>query len=215
MRRLCLLWLPLLVCDALLACDAKPEPAKAPKPSEGVALGRKAPLPDAAYAPPEAWRSSRDETLVVSPPDAAKETWRAFVNQHTPNQRLTPKWQPLSAKKTVELAMPEGSRFRCAVLPLQTAAIANDFNTKLIAWSLKRELLCSADDWQTWSSSTHETRMTPEGERSSWQAALHLRERRDDGKTYETVVLIRDDAEQRKASTGPPQIVEGRLVDED
>jgi hypothetical protein len=201
---------------ALLACRQQRTPAEPAKPVQAAATkGPGRSPPQASFTPAKPWRSSKDPETSVSPPDPASETWRAFVNQHTPNQRLTPKWQPLPASETVELSMPEGSLFRCVVQPLQTTAQTNDFNTQLIAWSMQREVLCSSDQWQTWTSATHEVRVPSEGERVAKLASLHLREVQKDGASYHTVVLLRDDEEQRDGVPGPPRILENVVVDDD
>jgi hypothetical protein len=138
------------------------------------------------------------------------------VSQNQPLQKKTPLWQPLPAPQTVELAMPEGSGFRCIVTPLQVAAEANDFGTKLKAWLLTRYLRCSSDGWRHWTEYGYRVKVLPDGSRTEeGEAGALLRELSADQTVLHSFVHLRSDKERREATTGPPQILPGVAVDED
>ena len=100
--------------------------------------------------------------------------------------------------------------------PLQITAEHNDFNTKLLGWSLQRDLLCSADQWRSWTVHPHKLRVLPDGTRKTTVAGEVLFSERDpDQQVRETYVLVRDEPEQRQATTGPPRILPGVPVDDD
>ena len=220
-RRLSVFVLALLAACCAIGCQ-KPAPAPQPEAAEQKALSAAAPQPQAALKPPQLpfqapapW-VSRKGGDPVQPPDVDAQVWRAFVTQNQPLQIKTPKWQSLAPRETVEVAMPEISKFRCVVTPLAIVADTNDFNTKLKAWVLTRRLLCSDDGWHSWTEYSHTTRILPDGttEMQSVPQAL-LREREADESIRETFVLLRSDKEQLEAYTGPPRILPGVKVDED
>ncbi|MGD8863498.1 MAG: hypothetical protein PVI30_26020 [Myxococcales bacterium] len=124
----------------------------------------------------------------------------------------TPRWQPLPATENVMLEMHPDSRFRCMVTPLSVAAESDDFGRELTGWVLERQLRCSSDRWRSWHAYTHEVRVRPSGRRESMptRAWLHAQPRGDGDlreSTRRTLVLLRDDAERRTATTGPPRII--------
>ena len=212
-----------------LACgrsESTPQPSAAPAPVEPTAPAAapvQAAAPQPKYEPPReefkapvAWQSRKPGIPPIEPPDVEAEVWRVFVTQNQPLQIKTPKWQTLPPRENVEVAMPEGNGFRCVVSPLSVAIDANDFNTKLKAWVMKRTLTCSGDDWRSWSEYSHSVRLTGDGKREMLAVpeAL-LRERMPDQSIKQTFVLLRSDKEVREATFGPPRIVPGRVVDED
>jgi hypothetical protein len=165
-------------------------------------------LPAAAFVPPKAWTSWREGIKPVAPPDLSKETWRVFANRELPIQRETPLWQPVAADQVVELHMPVGSIYRCMVQPVEVTAQANDWGTELQGWELVRKLLCSADEWKTWTEYPHRMVVSADGTRTVMYAAeAALRERAASGEVYQTTVLFRSDQEERQASTGPARIL--------
>lgn len=207
----------------LASCAERPPevaPATASPPRAALPEAAKtAPAPELApprmpFAPPQPWHSWRTPDEQIAPPDPTKETWRVLVNQRQPMQVPTPKWQPLPATETVTIAMQPESRFRCVVGPLNVEAKTNDPATKLEAWTLRRDLLCSGDGWRTWTQHEHALRVLPDGSRQKVTAAqAFLREQTGDPRARETVVLVRDDQELRTATTGPPRVLPGVAVD--
>jgi hypothetical protein len=204
--------------------EAPAAPGSRAQPAPSVAT-RREPLPVAparGQAPPDvpfvrsaAWRSAKGDE-VVAPPDPATQEWAVFVNQRRPMQRETPVWRPLPATETALVEMPEISSYRCIVTPIQIAAEHNDFNTKLLGWSLQRDLLCSADQWRSWTVHPHKVRLLPDGTRKTNVAGEVLFAERDTNQQVrETFVLLRDVPERREATTGPPRILPNVPVDED
>ena len=216
---------PLAAC-ALLALGCQ-KPADPPPPTAATqqqqALASAAPAPPPALRPPEvpfvaptAWQSRKPNVPPVPPPDVDAEVWRAFVTQNQPLQIKTPRWQLLPPRETVEVVMPEISKYRCVVTPLSVVSDANDFNTKLKAWVMTRQLLCSNDGWQSWTEDSHTVRLPTEGERDMGAVPqVLMREREADQSVRQTFVLLRSDKEQLEATTGPPRILPGVKVDDD
>lgn len=166
--------------------------------------------PPAAFVPPQAWTSWRDGVKPVAPPDLSKETWRVFANREQPIQRETPVWQPVVADKAVEIRMPVGSAYRCIVQPVEITAQANDWGTELEGWELLRKLLCSADQWRTWTEYPHRMVLSVDGTRTvAYAAEAALREHTKSGEVHHTTVLFRSDQEERQASAGPARILAG------
>jgi hypothetical protein len=160
--------------------------------------------------------SRKDPKTTVAPPDPAQETWRVFADQRKPMQRPTPIWHPLPASETVAVQLQPESGFRCIVTPLEVSSESNEFGSKLKVWILTRKLLCSGDDWRSWTEHPHSVRVAPDGTRTTTLAAEALLREQNGPEPRETMVLVRDDQEQRAATTGPPKIVPGNLgVDED
>jgi hypothetical protein len=222
-----LYWAPLLLACSGLSCGGRaeggPQPSAAPAPAPQPAAAAQPLQQERKYEPPRlefkapvAWQSRKSGTPPIPPPDPSAEVWRVFVTQNEPLQIKTPKWQSLPPQENVEVAMPEGSSFRCMVSPLEIATDTNDFNTKLKAWVLKRVLTCSDDGWRNWTEYSHSVRVTPEGQRDMLAVpeAL-LRERMPDQSIKQSFVLLRSDKEIREATTGPPRILYDRVVDED
>jgi hypothetical protein len=210
----------LLLAIALFHCGGGEGPRQpAPPPASTPAAEPKptnAAPPATPFTPPQPWRSRGEPVEVVEPPDLARETWRAFVNQYKPMQKKTPLWRPLPAAETVVLEMPAASAFRCIVTPVQVSTETNDYGTKLKAWLLRRDLLCSADGWRSWTEHPHVARLLPDGTRqTTTMAQVQLRERDRDPEVRETFVLVRDDEEPRAATTGPPKILPNVAVDEE
>lgn len=178
--------------------------------SVAPAAARPASLPVGTFRAPSPWKPSFGDGAAVQPPDVAKETWRAFVNQAEPMQKQTPTWQAVPAKEVVTLAMPKDSRFRCFVNPLEILPETNDYGTKLEAWLLKRELVCSSDDFATWTSYPHRVLLSPDGQREvTLEAEALLREQGQGGEQRATYVLFRSDQESREASPGGPRVLPG------
>ena len=111
--------------------------------------------------------------------------------------------------------MQPGIRFRCLVSAVDVASEANDFGTKLKAWVLTRYLRCSGDGWRSWVDYPHKVRIGADGKRETVLLAEALLRERDGGNVRETLLMMRDDAEQRAASTGPPRVLPGVAVDVD
>jgi hypothetical protein len=215
----------LLLSLALIACGsssdrAAPSPAAAPARDTEPALRPKHDFTGAS-GPPEVpfvaarpWQSTREGSAPIAPPPL--ETWRALVSQHQPHQTKTPRWQPLPATDRVELKMPPGSGFRCVVTPLQVTADADDFGTRLEAWVMTRNLLCSGDGFRRWTEHVHSVRLASDGAReTSSEAAALLRERDAGPVVRHSYVVVRADEENRQATTGPPRILPGVAVDDD
>ena len=211
MLRAALLALALIGCGSDADRGAAPERAASsvgPLSAAHVLAARPRPAPTHEFVAPQSWQSTREGAPPVAPPDPALETWRAMVSQNQPLQKPTPRWQPLPARQTVELGMPPGSSFRCIVTPLQIAAEANDFGTKLKAWLLTRHLRCTSDGWQRWTEYGYRIRVLPDGSREEpAELGALLRELSADQKTVlHSYVLLRSDKEKREATTGPPKI---------
>jgi hypothetical protein len=203
----------------LLLCGcADRQSASAPKPAaKAAAKAPPAPTgpPNMTFRAPEAWRSWKDPSVAVAPPDPARETWRVMVQQHRPMQRATPRWQPLPATETVVVAMPKESGFRCVVGPLDVAPEADESGTRLEAWVLRRDLLCSVDGFRSWTEHGHELRVLADGTRRTTATGRALvRERIDPTTVREAFVLMRDDEDLRTATTGPPRIMPDRVVED-
>lgn len=170
--------------------------------------------PAVAFVAPEPWQSTRAGSAPLSPPDPARETWRALASQNEPLQKKTPHWQPLPAERTVELAMPEGSAHRCVVGPLQVTAEADDFGRELHAWVLARTLTCSSDDFAHWTEHHHVVHVRPDGTREvATEGGVLLRTREATGGVRQSFVMLRADEERRVATKGPPRILPGVEVD--
>jgi hypothetical protein len=213
-----------LVALALLACDATgdqkgkrdPAPAVVQAVSSAPASAPASAPPRVEYVAPSVWRSTRPGVPEVAPPVAANETWRVLVNQNQPLQKKTPLWQPLSAERSVELAMPEQSAYRCLVTPLASTAHADDFGVKLEAWVLTRSLICSSDGFRSWTEHGHVLRVRPDGSREeTLQANALLRERDAAGRVRETYIVVRSTPEPRAATKGAPRILPGVALAED
>jgi len=217
---------------ALAACGSGRERAPDPSaPAQGAlrqpvaaeaADSKAPPPPHTAFVAPQPWQSQNKQPVTtVAPPDLAAETWRALVTQNHPLQAPTPHWQALPAAENVELAMQPGVRFRCLVTAVEVAPEADDFNRKLKAWVLTRRLRCSGDGWRSWTEYLHRVRLLQDGSgtREATAVAEALLREHDASPAAkgarETEVLVRDDKEQRAASTGPPRILPGVKVDED
>jgi hypothetical protein len=196
---------------ALVGCGSRAERGAAPAPTPAPAHEP----PKFEFVAPRAWQSKKQGSEPIAPPDLSLETWRVLVNQQQPIQIKTPHWQPLPAKETVELSMPDGSGFRCIVPPLVVTADANDFGTKLKAWLLTRSFICSGDGFRTWTEYEHRVRVLPDGSREEPVAdtGALLRERGTDQVVRHTFVLLRTTPERREATTGPPKILPGVAVD--
>jgi hypothetical protein len=146
----------------------------------------------------------------VPPPDLTGETWRVFANREQPIQKETPQWQPVPAQLSVELNMPRGSGHRCLVNPVAVAAVPNDWGTKLEGWDLTRKLLCSSDEWRTWTEYPQRLLLSVDGTRTvAFQSEATLRERTASGEVTLTMVLFRSDKEERFATTGAPRVIAG------
>jgi hypothetical protein len=221
-------WIALGLALAHCGARAEPEPAaqakvgetKAPlsaaTPAATAAAAPKLGPPEIPFVEPKPWHSYKKSVAEVPPPDLSQETWRAFVNQNQPIQIKTPIWQLLPPKETVALRMPEVSKYACVVTPLKVEYDQNDFQTKLKAWVLSRQLLCSDDGWHTWTEYQHGLRLLPDGTREMLAVPQALlREREADSSIRHTFVLLRSDKEVRDATTGPPKIIPGQKVDED
>jgi hypothetical protein len=191
--------------------EPRPEPAAAP-----AALVEPAPQPpEFPWKEPQPFKS-RDGSKVVPPPDLEAETWRIMVNQTEPMQRKNPWWQPLPASKSVELEMAPGSKFRCRVAPLIVEAEPDEDQEELLAWQLKRNFLCSSDDYRTWSETQLRVRISAKGTRKVGpDAGILLRQRADDGKVIETFVIMRSDKDKSHATYGPPKIVGDKKAEEE
>jgi hypothetical protein len=198
----------------------------------GCACGQKAAAPAVAPAEPAqpeavlqplkfefkepATFKSADGANTVPPPDLNAETWRVMVNQNEPMQRKNPFWQPLPARETVELQMTAGWKYRCMVAPLQVKPQPNEWGTELSAWMYTRTLMCSNDDFKSWSEAVLNVRQSAKGKRKAGpDAGLLLRERGDDGQIKQMFVMMRSDKENTLPTYGPPQIVAGRKVADD
>ncbi len=193
---------------------APPASNTSPEPSPRVDPGRASGPPEVAFVAAQPWQSTREGSEPIAPPPL--ETWRVLVNQHQPHQIETPRWQPLPPRDTVELKMPPGSGFRCVVTPLQVKADANDFGTKLKAWVMTRNLLCSGDGFRRWTEHGHAVRLAPDGTRETIAPAAALLRERDAGPVVRhSYVVVRADEENRQATTGPPRILPGVAVDDD
>jgi hypothetical protein len=204
---------------ALIGCKPAEtrDPAAAPNGLTAAPAQRAALQPPRfEFVAPGPWQAKYGKSPPVPPPDLSLETWRVLVTQNAPLQKETPLWQPLPADRTVELEMPPGSRWSCSSSPIVVDTQADDFNTKLSAWTLTRTFRCSSDAWQTWSEYLHQTRVLPDGSHEMGpEAGALLRERAADQSEIHTFVLLRSDEEQRAATTGPPKIVPGLHVDDD
>jgi hypothetical protein len=145
----------------------------------------------------------------VPPPESLLEPWRVFVKQERPRQKKNARWRSVPAKDGVELAMPPDSRFRCIVNPLELTPQPAENLRSVAAWMLIRRVRCSNDGWASWTESSFARLVLADG--SSKDAVDHvevlLREVMDDSSIRETTVLLRADQEQRKATTGPPQVL--------
>lgn len=198
------------------APSEKPTRQANPKPIEQPATTPQAPhdAPTTAFVAPQPFQLSTPGAAPIAPPDLSKETWRAFVNQYSPHQKKTPKWQPLPASERVELAMPPQSRFRCVVQPVSVTPLANDFSTVFKGWSLLRTMQCSSDGFATWTEYAHRARMLPNGTHEvEFDSEALLREHNGEH-PRETVVRMRTREPRREATTGPPRILEGVEVKE-
>lgn len=197
------------------ACGPKPveptvEPVAAPAALEQPAP----PPPEFTWKAPEPFKS-RDGSKVVPPPDLEAETWRIMVNQTEPMQRKNPWWQPLPASKTVVLEMAPGAKFRCMVAPLQVEAEPDEDQEELLAWQLKRNFLCSSDEYRTWTETQLRVRLAADGSRKVGpDAGVLLRQRADDGKVVETFVVMRSEKDTSGPTYGPPKILPQKKGDD-
>jgi len=197
------------------ACNAGDPQRTGDAPAIGASPAEPArALPTRPFVPPLAFEPAGDRGEAIPPPDLAQETWRALVNRHRPHQKKTPHWQPLPATETVELQMPSGSRYRCVVNPVEVTAKSDDFNSKLEAWTLMRTMLCSSDDFASWTEYGHRLRIAPDGSRQVLHDSEALLRERSTETTSETVVRIRSHGRQQKATTGPPRILQRARVDD-
>lgn len=204
--------LAVVVGGLTLGCQA---PGSAPNRTTGdttgdatgaTPKGHKMTPPTEAYVPVTSWASRFAPDKQVPAPKAESETWRAYVHQFSPMQKQTPQWLPLPATENVHLSMPAGSAFACMVTPLKVEPMAE---MDLEAWVLSRELRCSSDGYRTWTAYPHYVRVSPDGDRTGQTTRAALRERLPDGTGLrQTVVQLRDDAQPRRATMGPPQIIE-------
>ena len=189
------------------ACGEKAAPPPAPEPAKEAAPLVQQQPPVFTWKAPEPWKS-RDGSKVVPPPDLEAETWRIMVNQNEPMQRKNPWWQPLPASKTVELEMAPGAKFRCMVAPLVVEAEPDEDQEELLAWQLKRNFLCSSDDYRTWAETQLRVRVSTQGKRKVGpDAGILLRQRGDDGKVIETFVVMRSDKDTSGPTYGPPKVL--------
>lgn len=187
-----------------------PEPAKLEQQLEAPPAP-----PTFTFKAPEPWKS-RDGSVVVQPPDLEAETWRIMVNQTEPMQRKNPWWEPLPASKTVELEMAPGAKWRCMVAPLVVEPLTDEDEEELLAWQLKRNFLCSSDDYRTWNETQLRVRVSLKGKRKVGpEAGIMLRQRADDGKVIETFVLMRSDKDTTGPTYGPPRILPTQKTDDD
>lgn len=209
--------LQLLLAMACLGGCSDARAPTAPPPARDRMAAPTAPTAD--YVPAQAWRSRTKPAKTVLPPDPTAETWRVLVHQQVPMQARTPLWQPLPATDNVHVQMHTDARFRCLVTPLAVTAESDDFGSELEGWVLERELRCSSDGWRSWQSYAHQVRVAPDGTRQSLPTRALLRERAgaNDGqpRAHRTLVLLRDDAEKRQATTGPPRILARVQSDDD
>jgi hypothetical protein len=167
------------------------------------------------FKEPKAFTSA-DGSKTVAPPDLDAETWRVMVNQNEPMQYKNPLWQALAARETVELQMTPGWKYRCIVPPLEVTPQANEWGTDLSAWLYKRTLLCSNDDFKSWSEAVLNVRQSVKGKRKVGpDAGILLRERADDGSIKQMFVVMRSDKENKLPTYGPPQVIAGRKVGDD
>lgn len=188
---------------AVVADQAVPAPA-APEP---LSLARVPALPD--FEPPGPWRSRRAGTPPVAPPKLDAETWRVLVERNRPLQRETPHWQDAPARVAVALDMPAPTRFRCLVTPARVTSAADDAELELRGWKITRELRCSQDGFETWTTHPHRVFLGLDRRREvELKTEAFLRERQPDGTLHELHVILRDDREQRAARLGPPQQIE-------
>jgi hypothetical protein len=199
---------------ALLSCACGQKPAAPPEPAAPQVQAVVQPLKFEFKAP--APFKSNDGSKVVQPPDLDAETWRVMVNQNEPMQFKNPQWQPVPARETVELQMTPGWKYRCVVPPIEVKAQGNEWGTDLEAWLFKRSLLCSNDDFKSWSETVLNVRLSLKGKRKVGpDSGLLLRERGDDGTVKNMFVLMRSDKENTMPTYGPPQIIAGKKVDDD
>ena len=195
----------------LLVCAACSAPAQAParqgSPAPAPPLPTQ-PLPTQPFEAPKAWTPLRGGGAAVSPPAVSELTWHVLVEQYEPRQKPTPEWQPLPAAETVEVKMPAGSRMRCIAPPLHITPEPNDFGSALESWFLAREVLCSADGFQTFSAHPYRMHLTPDGKRElDYRSDGLLNERAADGAIIHTAVSLRAEAPRRAATQGPPQVL--------
>ena len=215
-------WAVLAAALSMQACVER-SPTAAGERSRGASAPSSAPsvasppaLPRLDFVGPRAWQSTHASGSRVEPPDIARERWRALASQTEPMQVKAPRWQALPPDRSVELAMPQGSRFRCLVSPLRVTPQANDFGSELTAWNLERTLLCSSDGFRSWTEQPHVVTARTDGTREvAAQGGALLRQRDEHGREHLSYVMLRADAEQRVATTGPPQVLPGVLVAED
>ena len=210
-----LLSLLLLGCGSRADREAAPVAQKLAEPPQTADKSAVHEPPVFAFVAPKPWQSSREGSTPLAPPDLSLETWRVLVSQTKPIQIKTPLWQSLPASQSVELSMPEGSGFRCVVTPLEVKAQANDFGTKLVAWSMLRRFVCSADGFRSWTEYQHEVRLRPDGTREDSPETGALLRERNGAQVVETYALMRTTPERREATTGPPQITTGKAIDPD
>jgi hypothetical protein len=186
---------------SLAACARAPQPTAAevaPPP----------PLPVSAFVPPHTWKPARGHAEPVEPPALSELTWYVLIDQYEPHQKRTPEWQPLAADRTVEIAMPPGSHYRCVAVPLHIEPKADDMERELEGWFLARDVLCSSDGFRTWTSQPHRIILTRDGKRElDYRSDGWLRERAADGTIIHTVVSLRAEQPRREATTGPPQVL--------
>jgi hypothetical protein len=209
------MWLPVVLLTAVGACkgsDGTDEgTANAAEPRmRAKAAPEVAALPTAEYVAARPWTSRTEPSKTHAPPSPSDETWRVLVHQQVPMQIETPRWQRLPATENVVLRMQSDSRFRCLVTPLSVTAESDDFGRRLEAWVLERELRCSSDGWHSWHAYTHQVRVETDGTRDGPPTRAWLHARADDARgdgSRRTLVLLRDDAERRRATTGPPRII--------
>ena len=203
-----------LTMAVLFGCACGQKPAAPAEPAKPQAQAVVQPL-RFEFKEPAAFKSA-DGAKTVPPPDLDAETWRVLVNQNEPMQLKNPFWQPVPARETVELQMTAGWKYRCMVAPLEVKAQPNEWGTELSAWLFKRTLMCSNDDFKSWSESVLNVRQSVKGKRKSGpDAGLLLRERGDDGQIKQMFVMMRSDKENTLPTYGPPQVLAGRKVADD
>jgi len=104
--------------------------------------------------------------------------------------------------------MPAGSRYRCIAPPLTIDPEPDESGNTLEAWSLAREVLCSADGFKTFSAHPYRMHVEPGGKSArDYGSEGWLRERAADGSILHTVLSVSPESPRREATQGPPRIL--------
>lgn len=128
------------------------------------------------FVAPE-WKSFKG--AVFHPPEIASHPWRVMTLQEKPRPKKNPHFRTVKAEEGTELEMPQGSRFRCLVNPVDFKVVTEEIPLKPEGWSLLRSLRCSNDGWQSWSQAVitqYFGQDGTKGEQSARQAELYLRD---------------------------------------